>query len=45
MSIQDRRGKGRIVVEYYTPAEFERILAMLRGESGFAAVEPDSHPA
>ena len=38
VSIQDRRGKGRVVIEYYSPAEFERLLERLRGEQrGFAA--------
>lgn len=40
VSIQDRNGKGRIVVEYYSPDEFERILGLLRGkERGFSVVE------
>jgi ParB family chromosome partitioning protein len=37
VSIQDRRGKGRILVEYYSPEEFERILDLLRGpKRGFS---------
>ena len=37
VSIQDRRGKGRVVIEYYSPAEFQRVLEILRGpERGFA---------
>ena len=32
VQIQDRRGKGRIQIEYYSPREFERILELLRGE-------------
>lgn len=37
VSIQDRRGRGRIRVEYYSPAEFERILGLLRSTAtGFA---------
>ena len=35
VQIQDRRGKGRILIEYYSPEEFERVLAQLRGEHGF----------
>lgn len=31
VSIQDRRGKGRILIEYYSPEEFDRLLGMLRG--------------
>jgi len=37
VSIQDRRGKGRITIEYYSPAEFERIVEQLRGpDRGFS---------
>ena len=37
VSIKDRRGKGRILIEYYSPGEFDRILGLLRGrDSGFA---------
>jgi ParB family chromosome partitioning protein len=37
VSIQDRRGRGRIRIEYYSPAEFERILALLRSAvAGFS---------
>jgi ParB family chromosome partitioning protein len=36
VQIQDRRGKGRILIEYYSPEEFERLLDQLRGERGFA---------
>jgi ParB family chromosome partitioning protein len=36
VQIADRRGKGRIVIDYYSPAEFERLLGVLRGgEPGF----------
>jgi ParB family chromosome partitioning protein len=35
VQIQDRRGKGRILIEYYSVEEFERLLAQLRGERGF----------
>jgi len=38
--IEDRRGKGRIVIEYFSPEEFERILEALRGERGFARPAP-----
>lgn len=38
--IEDRRGKGRILIEYYSPEEFERILEALRGERGFARPVP-----
>jgi ParB family chromosome partitioning protein len=34
VSIQDRRGKGRVVIEYYSPSEFERLLEHLRGAQG-----------
>jgi ParB family chromosome partitioning protein len=34
--IEDRRGKGRIVIEYFSPEEFDRLLDALRGERGFA---------
>jgi len=30
--IQDRRGRGRIVIDYFSPDEFQRILERLRGE-------------
>jgi ParB family chromosome partitioning protein len=37
VSIQDRRGRGRIVVEYFSPEEFERLLGLLRGgDRGFS---------
>ncbi len=36
VQIQDRRGKGRILIEYYSPEEFERLLDQLRGERGFS---------
>jgi ParB family chromosome partitioning protein len=37
VQIQDRRGKGRILIEYYSPEDFERLLETLRGgERGFA---------
>jgi len=37
VSIQDRRGRGRITIEYYSPTDFERILETVRGreERGF----------
>jgi ParB family chromosome partitioning protein len=41
VSIRDRRGRGRIEIEYYSPEEFERVLELLRsrdpgfGEPGF----------
>ncbi|MDH3590380.1 MAG: ParB/RepB/Spo0J family partition protein [Planctomycetota bacterium] len=34
--IQDRKGKGRIQIEYFSPAEFQRVLERLRGETGFS---------
>jgi ParB family chromosome partitioning protein len=42
VSIQDRRGRGRITIEYYSPADFERILDQVRGpdERGFGFTEP-----
>ncbi len=43
VSIQDRRGKGRILIEYYSSVEFERILGMLRGlEPGFGRIGEDA---
>jgi len=32
VTIQDRRGRGRIQIEYYSPDEFERLLGLLRTE-------------
>jgi ParB family chromosome partitioning protein len=41
VQIRDRRGKGRIQIEYYSPEEFERILDLLRRtETGFG--RPDT---
>ena len=41
VQIRDRRGKGRILIEYYSPDEFERILSLLRGlEPGFGRADP-----
>jgi ParB family chromosome partitioning protein len=41
VSIRDRRGKGRIQIEYYSSDEFERILGLLRNaERGFS-IAPD----
>jgi len=38
VSIRDRRGKGRIEIDYYSPQEFERLLGLLRAsEPGFGA--------
>ena len=43
VSIQDCRGKGRILIEYYSSVEFERILGMLRGlEPGFGRIAEDA---
>jgi len=43
VTIRDRRGKGRILIEYYSPEEFERILELLRGdERGFAKTTEDA---
>ncbi len=41
VKIEDRRGKGRIVIEYYSPAEFERLSGLLKGsaETGFSIRE------
>jgi hypothetical protein len=37
VSIQDRRGRGRIRIEYYSPAEFDRLLGLFRSTAtGFA---------
>lgn len=41
--IQDRRGKGRILIDYFSPAEFDRLLDLFRGlEPGFGLAEPPS---
>jgi len=37
--IEDRRGKGRIVIDYYSPEEFERLVDAIRGERGFSRPE------
>ena len=43
VTIQDRRGKGRILVDYYSASEFERILDLLRSlEPGFGRVTQDT---
>ena len=41
VKIEDRRGKGRIVIEYYSPSEFERLSGLLKGsaETGFSIRE------
>ena len=31
--IRDRKGKGKIVIEYYTVDDYERVVEMLRGRS------------
>lgn len=38
VSIQDRRGKGRITIEYYSPDDFERIVQQIQrgGEQGYS---------
>ncbi len=36
VKIIDKRGKGRIQIEYYSSDEFQRLLEKLRGESGFS---------
>jgi len=37
VSIQDRRGKGRILIEYYSNEEFDRLLSLFRGpDRGFS---------
>jgi ParB family chromosome partitioning protein len=30
--IRDRKGKGRIVIEYHTVDDYERVVEMLRGK-------------
>jgi len=30
--IRDRKGKGRIVIEYSTVDDYERVVGMLRGK-------------
>jgi ParB family chromosome partitioning protein len=40
--IQDRRGKGRIQIDYYSPSEFERLLELLRAtERGFGLMSQE----
>ncbi len=42
VSIQDRRGKGRIQIEYFSAEEFERILDLLRERPrGFSVGPPE----
>jgi len=36
VSIQDRRGRGKIVIEYYSVEDFEGVLERLRGSRGFS---------
>ncbi|MHC4953229.1 MAG: ParB/RepB/Spo0J family partition protein [Planctomycetota bacterium] len=36
VSIQDRRGRGKISIEYYSPSDFERLLEHMRGARGFS---------
>jgi len=36
VSIQDRRGRGKIVIEYYSGEDFEGVLERLRGGRGFS---------
>jgi len=36
VSIQDRRGRGKIVIEYYSTEDFEGVLERLRGARGFS---------
>jgi ParB family chromosome partitioning protein len=31
--IRDRKGKGKIVIEYHTVDDYERVVEMLRGKS------------
>jgi ParB family transcriptional regulator, chromosome partitioning protein len=33
VKIRDRKGKGRIVIEYSTVDDYERVVAMLGGKS------------
>jgi len=39
VTIQDSRGKGRIRIDYYSAAEFDRILGLLRSTAGGFAIE------
>lgn len=34
VSIQDRQGRGKVILEYYTPDDFEGLLDRLRGRRG-----------
>jgi ParB family transcriptional regulator, chromosome partitioning protein len=34
VKIRDRKGKGKIVIEYSTVDDYERVVGMLRGKSG-----------
>jgi hypothetical protein len=33
VKIRDRRGKGKIVIEYATLEDFDRVLEMLKGKN------------
>jgi len=32
--IRDRKGKGKIVIEYSTVDDYDRVVGMLRGKKG-----------
>ena len=43
VSIRDHRGRGKIVIEYYTPDDFEGLLDRLRRtRGGFGIPESSS---
>lgn len=45
VQVQDRRGKGRIQIDYYSPAEFDRLLDLFRSlEQGFGLAAPPPPP-
>jgi len=33
--VQGKKGRGRILIDYFTPEEFERLLQCLAGDTGF----------
>jgi len=44
VSIQDRRGRGKVVIEYFSPDDFEGLLDRLRGRAPGDGVPGDGVP-
>ena len=44
VSIQDRNGRGKLVIEYFSPDDFEGLLDRLRGRAPGESVSKDSVP-